>query len=99
MRSSNYRSAPDEFSERSPERRLLVALLRRAILDYLSSDTLEAIEAQEWLFSEEAFSEYHDDFSFNWICEQLGIETSQLLKQLKVMEPKEEQRRVLRKLN
>ncbi|MCB0345267.1 MAG: hypothetical protein KDD66_09110 [Bdellovibrionales bacterium] len=59
-------SAP---SYSSPERELLVAVLQRAILDYVGTGQLLSSEAGDWLFDEG-----DGDFSFAWVCGHLGLE-------------------------
>jgi hypothetical protein len=68
----------------SPERRLLLAILERAILDYVGNDVREIAEAQEWLFDEEA-SSGRSNFSFKWICEQLDLDYSSIADKIKAM--------------
>ncbi len=53
----------------SPERELLVAVLQRAILDYVGSGRLLSTDAGDWLFDES-----DHDFSFAWVCGHLGLE-------------------------
>ncbi len=55
----------------TPERNLLMAILERAIRDYVGNSTQEAEEAQQWIFDngEPPYSE----FSFGWICQQLDL--------------------------
>ena len=36
----------------TPERRLLLAILERAILDYVGNDSKEVLEAGDWLFTD-----------------------------------------------
>ena len=56
----------------SPERRLLLAILERAILDYVGNDRREMRAAEEWIFSET--DDRDGDFSFSWVCRQLDLE-------------------------
>jgi len=63
----------DHFSRRvlfTPEKNLLVAMLERALLDFLGNQKLESEDATEWLF-------YDDDIdqqcSFSWVCLQLDL--------------------------
>lgn len=55
----------------TPERRLLAAVLQRAIADYTGSDPRLAEEAADWLFEE--LCEPCALFSFAWTCEQLEL--------------------------
>lgn len=52
-----------------PERKLLSAIVRRAILDYISGDDRRD-DVKEWIFSRASAREA---FSFAWICEQLDL--------------------------
>jgi hypothetical protein len=56
----------------TPERRLLLAILERALLDYVGNDAEQVQAATEWLFSVE--STVNDDFTFPWICQQLDLD-------------------------
>jgi hypothetical protein len=68
----------------SPERRLLLAILERAILDYVGNDTREIHEAEEWLFnSTDTGARGH--FSFAWVCEQLDLDPRKIAKKIKSM--------------
>ena len=62
----------------NPERRLLAAVLQRAITDYLTGDGEIQSSAQEWLFTEEDVS--GDTFCFAYICEALDFHVSELRK-------------------
>lgn len=57
----------------SPERRLLLAILERAILDYVGNDSREVLESGDWLFGETP-SAASAAFSFPWVCEQLDLD-------------------------
>lgn len=78
-----YERNHDEFTlaARSavPERKLLSAILRRAILDYVSGDGRRD-EAKEWLFSRATVREA---FTFPWICEQLDLNTALVIEAIK----------------
>ena len=62
----------------NPERRLLAAVLQRAITDYLTGDGEIQSSAQEWLFSEEETAT--DTFGFSYICEALDFHANELRK-------------------
>lgn len=62
-----------------PERELLVATLDRAVLDYYGSNEEIREEAGEWLFGQ---LEATQIFSFNWICEHLGLEAKEVRSQI-----------------
>lgn len=68
----------------SPERRLLLAILERAILDYVGNDPREVTEAEEWLFGHLESGRRHQ-FSFAWICEQLDLDTKKIAEKIKMM--------------
>lgn len=82
------RNAPTGSVKRStPERKLLVAMIERAILDYFGNQAVERSEAANWLFSGEAANE-DDPFSFVWVCGQLDLNCGHIATQLKTMDPK-----------
>ncbi len=56
----------------SPERRLLLAILERAILDYVGNDPREIQGSSDWLFSDDG--ENGREFTFVWVCEQLELD-------------------------
>ena len=60
----------------SPERRLLLAILERAILDFVGNDKREVINAGEWLFDDNSddSSDEYPEFSFLWLCDQLDLD-------------------------
>lgn len=66
----------------SPERRLLLAILERAILDYVGNDEREVEQAREWLFGSDS-STHH--FSFSWVCEQLDLDAHRISQKIKAM--------------
>lgn len=68
----------------SPERRLLLAILERAILDYVGNDPREIEEAEQWLFGDTEHSK-HEQFSFAWVCEQLDLDTPRIAEKIKNM--------------
>jgi hypothetical protein len=65
----------------SPERRLLMAIFERALLDYVGNDKREYEEAKEWLF-EGMPNEQMIQFSFSWICHQLDLELDEIRKKI-----------------
>lgn len=71
-------------SSGSPERRLLLAILERAILDYVGNDRKEITEAEEWLFGELEEPSYAI-FSFSWVCEQLDLDMKEIASTIKAM--------------
>lgn len=60
----------------NPERRLLSAILQRAITDFLSGDEELETSAKEWLFGED---DIHS-FGFAYICEALDFHQEELRK-------------------
>jgi hypothetical protein len=68
----------------TPERRLLLAILERAILDYVGNDVKEVEEAEVWLFGD-LDSPRNAQFSFPWICEQLDLDTYRIAAKIRSM--------------
>jgi hypothetical protein len=68
----------------TPERRLLLAILERAILDYVGNDERELEHAQQWLFGELGRAS-GDFFSFQWVCEQLDLDPTSIAQKIKAM--------------
>jgi hypothetical protein len=72
----------------TPERRLLLAVLERSILDFVGNDRKEADAAAEWLFTEtdeNANDDNCEEFSFAWVCNFLDLDKSSVLRQVKAM--------------
>ncbi len=76
----------------TPERRLLVAVLERAVLDLVGNDEKEAKQAEEWLFGEADELENSaivrsnpTVLSFDWICDQLDLDSVQISQKIKAM--------------
>ena len=61
----------------NPERRLLAAIMQRAITDYLTGEGELQVSAKEWLFGEEDPGE---SFGFSYICEALDFHMDELRK-------------------
>lgn len=76
----------------TPERRLLLAILERAILDFVGNDNREIQEASEWLFDDYANRE-RSLFSFGWVCDQLDLDLVKIGAQIKAM-PKRGNRKI-----
>lgn len=68
----------------TPERRLLLAILERAILDYVGNDQREMEEAEEWLFSERD-TPRNEAFSFPWVCHELDLDVGHIAEQIRLM--------------
>lgn len=75
-----HSDAEIESTVPSPEKRLLVALLRRAVFDYFGSRAAERAAAEEWFFAEDV--DATELFSFNWVCTQLDFNGPQILNRL-----------------
>lgn len=71
----------------TPERRLLLAILERAILDYVGNDEQEVAAAESWLFDdlENLAHEPYDDFTFPWVCQQLDLDMFEIAATIKRM--------------
>lgn len=68
----------------TPERRLLLAILERAILDYVGNDVREFEHAEQWLFGDAPRTNL-DHFSFQWVCEQLDLDPARISKKIRSM--------------
>jgi pyridoxal biosynthesis lyase PdxS len=64
----------------SGERRLLAAILRRAMLDYLGESEELVLEAENWLFARDVSPR---EYSFPWVCEALGLDARRLVDRLR----------------
>lgn len=76
----------------TPERRLLLAMLERAILDFVGNDSLEVDQAQQWIFSDLEDPDFLP-FTFSWVCQQLDLDHQRIAKTIKEM-PRRGSRRV-----
>lgn len=65
----------------NPERRLLAAVLQRAITDYLTGDGELQDSAYEWLYE---CDESVDTFGFSYICEALDFHKEELRKAIRL---------------
>lgn len=68
----------------TPERRLLLAILERAILDFVGNDERELEQAEEWLFSNKNNGKV-ENFSFEWVCEQLDLDPKKISSKIRAM--------------
>ena len=75
----------------TPERNLLMAILERAILDYVGNDSREVEEAEEWLFGEIRKPSYQA-FTFPWICQELDLDYRKISGKIKAMPKRGSQR-------
>lgn len=64
----------------NPERRLLAAVLQRAIQDYLTCDGEVQESAEEWLYGTE---EAPNSFGFSYVCEALDFHQEELRKAIR----------------
>lgn len=67
----------------TPERRLLLAVLERAILDFVGNDEKEVNEATGWIFDDE--DDGSGDFSFGWICQELDLNVRDIQEKIRKM--------------
>ena len=84
--------------EGGPERRLLLAMLERAILDFVGNDPREVESAATWLFGGdvehgEQGEEPSTAFSFPWVCEGLDLDTARVAAFIRAL-PKRGARRI-----
>lgn len=79
----------------SPERRLLLAVLERAILDFVGNDSRELEEANDWIFGDDGalHSGAAPQFSFRWICQELDLDPAKIMETIRAM-PKRGSRRI-----
>ena len=68
----------------SPERRLLVAILERAILDFVGNDSREIQGSCDWLFSDDSTDDA-TEFSFAWLCQQLDLDPDTISDSIRAM--------------
>ena len=68
----------------TPERNLCLAVLERAILDFVGNDTAEIAEAEEWIFDEQGAAT-GVPFSFDWVCGQLDLDSKDIREKIKAM--------------
>jgi hypothetical protein len=68
----------------TPERRLLLAILERAVLDFVGNDSREIEEAEAWLFGD-LDSPTNEQFSFPWVCEQLDLDMYKIASKIRSM--------------
>lgn len=75
MRLWSNSSVPKSNGGFNPEKRLLAAVLQRAITDFLTGDGEIQLSAKEWLFSSDDTTE---TFAFTYICEALDFHAPEL---------------------
>ena len=76
----------------SPERRLILAVLERAILDYVGNEKNDRDQATEWIFGDPTFSPA-ETFSFEWVCRELDLEPAHIAQKISEM-PRRGDRRI-----
>ena len=81
----------------TPERRLLLAIIERAVLDYVGNDERETESAEAWLFGDldnpNSDNPLSGEFSFAWICRELDLDIQKIARKISEM-PKRGARRV-----
>lgn len=75
----------------SPERNLMMAVLERAILDFVGNNPADIKSAETWIFAEN--EEPQQEFSFTWVCSELDIDPKRIAEAIKAM-PKRGNNRV-----
>lgn len=68
----------------TPERRLLLGILERAILDFVGNDAREVESAEEWLFGELDDPSF-ERFSFSWVCQELDLDLYMIAEKIRAM--------------
>lgn len=86
----------------TPERNLMLAVLERAILDYVGNDIKEREAAAFWLFDDSDDSKDENDdlsefdvgeqYTMKWVCHFLDLEHKAVLKMVKAMPQRGEKR-------
>lgn len=74
----------DHFQPENPEKKLLYALLRRAVLDYLGNDRVLREEAERWFFARSSEID-PEGYSFRWVCSQLEIVPEDFIRRLRAV--------------
>ena len=70
-------SVPRSIGGFNPEKRLLAAILQRAITDYLAGEGELQLSAKEWIFGSD---DPNEAFGFAYICEALDFHREELRK-------------------
>ena len=68
----------------TPERRLLAAILERAILDYVGKDEREMQDAHDWIFADME-DPNAGEFTFPWLCRELDLDVKFISEKIKAM--------------
>jgi hypothetical protein len=69
-RQKTYETEEDVSQPLDPERRLLVAIVERALFDIIGIDRNNQLNAFRWIFIEHST----DPFSFQWSCTELDLD-------------------------
>lgn len=78
----------------TPEGRLMIAVLERAVLDFIGNEKNEAHDAERWIFDTSTVDlDDPHEFSFDWVCDELGL-TSTHVRQVIARMPKRGETRV-----
>lgn len=80
----------------APERRLLLAILERAILDFVGNEPREVESASDWFFGEQnggGCDRPSLPFSFQWVCEGLDLDAQRVAAFVSAL-PKRGRRRI-----
>ncbi len=75
----------------TPERNLLLAVLERAILDFVGNEPKERERARQWIFGD--LDKPAEAFTFPWVCAQLDLNHFNVAGKIKAM-PRRGRRRV-----
>lgn len=75
----------------TPERRLLLAILERAILDYVGNEEREVEAAKQWIFGD---LDEHEatEFSFPWLVKELDLDLDMVVNKIRSMPRRGNQR-------
>lgn len=75
----------------TPEKRLLVSVLKRAINDYVGHyhtdmrcESELMVDAQEWI--KEDIEEHKAPFTFGWICEALDLDAKTIVRNIDILD-------------
>jgi len=68
----------------TPERRLLLAMVERGILDFVGNDPVEVEEAEAWIFGEHETTLLRP-FTFPWICQHLDLDVASITQTIRAM--------------
>lgn len=73
----------DPIDEMSPEKRLLIAMVQRALVDYIAPEKGKAYlqyDAGAWIFSERRT----EPFTLFWVCEVLSSDPAHLHRRIQI---------------